>query len=114
MIALKLSYTYPYFEKLTGIIPVSASLTILLFFTVAMIINTPLIRAVAGLGKSKKQLDSYPIATVVTIIVLLGGISYFFFNENRNVLSLQKLHSVHFPSPWRSSSPNVNVVGTPR
>ncbi len=79
MIALKLSYTYPYFEKLTGIIPVSTSLTILLFFTVAMIINTPLIRAVAGLGKSKKQLDSYPIATVVTIMALLGGISYYFF-----------------------------------
>ena len=79
MIALKLSYTYPYFEKLTGIIPVSASLTILFFFTVAMIINTPLIRAVAGLGKSKKKLDSYPFATVITIITLFIGISYYFF-----------------------------------
>ena len=40
LIALKLSYTYPYFEKLTAIIPVSCSLFLLIFFTFVMVINT--------------------------------------------------------------------------
>lgn len=43
LIALKLSYTYPYFEKLTGISPVSTAMFLLLFFTMAMIINTQLL-----------------------------------------------------------------------
>ena len=43
LIALKLSYTYPYFEKLTGIIPMSTSLMMLLLFSLAMILNTHLL-----------------------------------------------------------------------
>ncbi len=41
MIAIKLSYTYPYFEKLTGITPVATSLLMLLFFSLAMVFNSP-------------------------------------------------------------------------
>ena len=47
LITLKLSYTHPYFEKLTGITPVSTSLMLLLFFSVAMLINTPLLHTSA-------------------------------------------------------------------
>jgi len=43
MIAIKLSYTYPYFEKLTGITPVATAALMLLFFTVAMLLNTQLL-----------------------------------------------------------------------
>jgi len=43
LIALKLSYTYPYFEKLTAIVPMSTSMMMLLFFTLAMILNTRLL-----------------------------------------------------------------------
>lgn len=43
LIALKLSYTYPYFEKLTGIISMSTAMMMLLFFTLAMILNTRLL-----------------------------------------------------------------------
>lgn len=39
MIALKLSYTYPYFEKLTGIISVSTSLMLLLFYLISLLLN---------------------------------------------------------------------------
>lgn len=44
MIAIKLSYTYPYFEKLTGITPVATAALMLLFFTMAMILNITLLR----------------------------------------------------------------------
>lgn len=39
MIAFKLSYTYPYFEKLTGVIVVCTALTLLLVFHLSLIIN---------------------------------------------------------------------------
>ena len=39
MIAIKLSYTYPYFEKLTGIISISTSLILLLFFLMSFLLN---------------------------------------------------------------------------
>lgn len=39
MIAIKLSYTYPYFEKLTGIISVSTSLMLLLFYLISLLLN---------------------------------------------------------------------------
>jgi hypothetical protein len=42
LIALKLSYSYPYFEKITGITPVATALLMLLFFSLTMLINTPL------------------------------------------------------------------------
>lgn len=45
LIALKLSYTYPYFEKMTGITPVATSLFLLVFFTLAMVFNYHLIHA---------------------------------------------------------------------
>lgn len=43
MIALKLSYTYPYFEKLTGIINVSTSLLLLLFYLTSLLLNNDFI-----------------------------------------------------------------------
>lgn len=41
MIAIKLSYTYPYFEKLTGITPVATAAMLLLAFTLTMLLNSP-------------------------------------------------------------------------
>ena len=45
MIAFKLSYSYPYFEKLTGIISVSTGLMLMLFFTVSLILNRDFLTA---------------------------------------------------------------------
>ena len=42
LIALKLSYSYPYFEKITAITPVATALLMLLFFSLTMLFNTPL------------------------------------------------------------------------
>lgn len=51
LIVLKLSYTYPYFEKMTGIIPISTSIMMLMFVFLTMIINTPLLH----LGNASKS-----------------------------------------------------------
>lgn len=48
LIALKLGYTYPYFEKMVGITPVATSLMLLLFFTMAMVLNFKLTQAMEG------------------------------------------------------------------
>jgi len=48
LIALKLSYTYPYFEKLTGITPVVTSLFLIVFFTLAMVLNFRITKAMEG------------------------------------------------------------------
>ncbi len=39
LIAIKLSFTYPYFEKITGVIVVSAALTLLLFYQLSALFN---------------------------------------------------------------------------
>ena len=70
LIALKLSYTFPYFEKITGIIPASTSLMMLLFFSMAMVLN---------INFTKQR----PIANSINMGVcalLFVGIWYGFFN----------------------------------
>ena len=70
LIALKLSYTFPYFEKITGIIPASTSLMMLLFFSMAMVLNINFIK-------------QRPMANIVNLSVcalLFVGIWYGFFN----------------------------------
>lgn len=103
MIALKLSYTYPYFEKLTGIIPVSTSLMILLFFTVAMLINWSLVKASSGRYKRNRFVEVYPYLTIGVIAVLFGGIVYYFFGVLDPSVSRSVISS-YYPSEindWR-------------
>ncbi len=103
MIALKLSYTYPYFEKLTGIIPVSTALTLLLFFTVAMVINTPLVRAAAPSRGRSSINGSYPYLAVGVITILVVGVAYYFFMVLDPAVSKSVISS-YYPSeiynPW--------------
>lgn len=74
MIALKLSYTFPYFEKITGVVPASTSLMLLLFVTVAMMLNTPLAKAVA----TKRKLSS-PFITLVLLAAAYVFIVFAYF-----------------------------------
>lgn len=94
MIALKLSYSYPYFEKMTGIIPISTSLTLLLFFTIAVVLNTNLVRVVAG---QKYDKPSFPFTLVGVIVVIFAALIYAFFyvlDEAVNVGTVQS----YFPT----------------
>lgn len=70
LIALKLSYTFPYFEKVTGIIPASTSLMMLLFFTMTMVFNAKL----AG----HKPLGNRVNYFVCSLLFLGVGITFFF------------------------------------
>lgn len=45
MIAFKLSFTYPYFDKMTGIIPLSVSLMLLLVFNLSLMFNHAFVKS---------------------------------------------------------------------
>lgn len=73
LIALKLSYTYPYFEKLTGIMPVSTAMMMLLFFSITMILNAPLLHFNAS-WKSLRLWCGWGVC-----LVLFGFLVFCFF-----------------------------------
>jgi hypothetical protein len=73
LIALKLSYTYPYFEKLTGIMPVSTGMMMLLFFTISMVLNAPLLHFNAS-WKSLRLWSGWGVC-----LVLFGFLVFCFF-----------------------------------
>lgn len=70
LIALKLSYTFPYFEKMTGIIPASTSLMMILFFSLAMVLNINFIK--------QKPIANFINLGVCTLLFV--AIWYGFFN----------------------------------
>ncbi len=77
MIAFKLSYTYPYFDKLTAVTPVNAALTLLLSFALMVILNHSHVyidpqRAVPG----RKRLAGAWTAIVVTVVGLAACVVY--------------------------------------
>ena len=39
LIALKLSFSFPYFEKLTGVVSVATGLMLMLMFTLSLVMN---------------------------------------------------------------------------
>ncbi|MBR6978473.1 MAG: hypothetical protein IKH88_01405 [Prevotella sp.] len=73
LITLKLSYSYPYFEKLTGIMPFSTSLMMLLFFSLAMLFNTPL-RLYATDKKPMRRMAHWMVCAL-----LFAGLGFLFF-----------------------------------
>lgn len=54
MIAVKLSWTYPYFTKLTGVVTVSVALLLLLVFCLSLVINHPFLIAQPTVRRKKK------------------------------------------------------------
>ncbi len=99
LIALKLSYTYPYFEKITGIIPVATAMTLLLFFSLAMTLNTSL-RQYAGKGKNKNA-----VCWIACAVMLSAGI-YLFFKVmdpmiSKGIISSYFHSEVYNALPWR-------------
>ena len=75
LIALKLSYTFPYFEKLTGIVSMSTAMMMLLFFSLAMILNTPLLHATNPSWRSLRLWGSW-----LGCFLLLCFLGYSFFD----------------------------------
>lgn len=104
LIALKLSYTYPYFEKMTGIIPVSNTLILLLFVTLAMVLNTPFVRATCD--RRHRIVGAYPYTTVITLFLLYIGIACYFFKildpaVSQNVISSYYGYEIYSLKFWK-------------
>ena len=101
LITLKLSYTYPYFEKLTGITPVASALMLLLFFSLAMLINSPLLHIHSKPTRSTGRWILWAVCTL-----LCGGLAGAFFCLLDPAVSQHTLLSyfegeVYSPWPWK-------------
>ncbi|MBP5509064.1 MAG: hypothetical protein J6Y23_14690 [Prevotella sp.] len=100
LIALKLSYSYPYFEKITGITPVSTSLMMLLFFSLAMLLNTPLRHY------ATKEFRLHRIWHWLVCFLMWGGLGWVFFKVMDNMVNQSVINSyfneeVFNIRPWK-------------
>lgn len=100
LIALKLSYSYPYFEKITAITPVATALMMLLFFSMAMLLNTPL-RLYATRRKPLHR-----VWHVLVCAMLWGALGYVFFMVSDRQVSQGVINSyfheeVYCMKPWK-------------
>jgi len=112
LIALKLSYTYPYFEKLTGITPVTTSLFLLVFFTLAMIFNYKVLQAQEGnledayyyeVSNKRSRRKWYAWTTVLVLAVM---VVYAMFGLLDNCVSSEVIKSY-----FHSQIYSLNILG---
>lgn len=102
LITLKLSYTYPYFEKLTGIVPVSTAMMLLIFFSMTMVLSMSLLK--------QKRMGNWICLT--TSAALFVGLTYAFIVTLDGSISRSVLLS-YFNSEiitwkiWNWSSPSM-------
>jgi len=71
MVAVKLSWTFPYFEKLTGVVVVSAGLMLMLFYQLSLVINHDFITAQPSMGRRGKKMWK-PWAALAVSLAGLG------------------------------------------
>lgn len=113
MIAMKLSYTYPYFEKLTGITPFNTAMLMLLFFTVMLIINHNIVTYRTAIRHKKKKTVA-PYFTWAFLVLLFVGLCLTLFVFADNNISYGIINSYFgseigfFPHRWMS--PNAYGV----
>ncbi|MBR5729476.1 MAG: hypothetical protein IKX61_04610 [Prevotella sp.] len=82
MIAFKLSYTFPYFEELTGVVTVSAALMLMLFFVVSLILNRDFLTATL---RNHQRSHRHWIALGLSVVgVLLCYIAMRWMDSNYN------------------------------
>ena len=100
LIALKLSYSYPYFEKITAITPVATALLMLLFFSLAMLINTPLRHFATQRSPLRRVWHG------LVCVLLWAGLGYVFFRVADRQVSQGVINSyfheeVFSLKPWK-------------
>lgn len=82
MIAFKLSYTYPYFENMTAITPFDTAMMLLVFFTMAMIINYPLTSFTpkkAAYSRRRQAKNRKGLYTGIVLTVVFAALTAVFF-----------------------------------
>ncbi|MBO4550897.1 MAG: hypothetical protein J5733_09215, partial [Bacteroidaceae bacterium] len=102
LIAMKLSYTFPYFEKMTGIVPASTSLMMLLFFSMCMALN-------ANMAKLK-PIGNYINWLVCLLLTFALGFAFFKVmdsNINQEVLDSYFSEEKMTGRFWKWSSPEM-------
>lgn len=70
MIAFKLSYTYPYFEKLTGITTINVSFILLLVYTLSLIMNISYLKLERDGRIVWKRILVAPLAALFCLILI--------------------------------------------
>ena len=103
LITLKLSYTYPYFEKLTGIMPASTALMMVFFFSLAMVLNYSFVR--------KQRVGN--LVNCVVVAVLFCILWYMFFYAMDPAIS-QGMKDSYFESEvsiWSNPLEWTEMVG---
>lgn len=113
LIAFKLSYTFPYFEKMTGITTVSISLLLLVAFTMSVLLNSQFVfRALAAdmqfLGNSGKKVWSFATrrwvawAVVVLLTISVGWVLLMFDRDvSQGMLDSYLKQEVYSLKVWK-------------
>ena len=73
MIALKLSWTYPYFEKLTGIVVPSVMLMLTLLFSLSLLFNHDFLTTPRHLAHVRKSRWQRWAAVAIAVVLTLAG-----------------------------------------
>ena len=98
MISLKLSYTYPYFEKLTGIVVITTSLTLLLFYLLSLLINYDFVQKPVFCDRGKKRSK---IWLFIPCLVGAAGLTlaFIFIHVLDNGIN-HEVRAAYFPEEW--------------
>lgn len=123
LIAIKLSYTHPYFDKLTAIIPISASAIILLVFNLSILFNYNIVHPTC-FGNEKYYIGNTKVhrkwlAFVISALSLLGicycmvkmdknynmaVLGSYLFNENATLFPVHNLY------PWNWCKESMHAM----
>ncbi len=109
MVVLKLSWTYPYFEKLTGVSVVSSGLMMMLLFELSLLINHDFL---ATVGRNRRGQWRKWIAVLLSLAGLalcVGAMVYTDRHFSRMMLEAYQPHEVWVLNPLRwTQSDGIN------
>ena len=109
MMAFKLSFTYPYFEKLTGVIVVCTALSLMLFFTLSLIVNYRFLGMEGALRRGHRRLWRKWLAVGVSLagtLICLFALRYSDQHYSAAVIESYMPGEVFVANPLRWSSCN--------
>ncbi|MBR1474217.1 MAG: hypothetical protein IJ724_00365 [Muribaculaceae bacterium] len=107
LITLKLSYTYPYFEKLTGIMPIATSLMILLFFSLSVVLSAPLLLNRGSRGHLMSRWGAFLVCLVMWLALAFALFCVMDQDVSRGMLDSYFPAQVKTWRFWRWTSPDA-------
>ena len=108
MVAFKLSWTYPFFEKLTGVVVVSVAFMLMLLYNLSLVINHQFLTARPALRARRFTYRPWAALAVAVAGVALSvaGMYYMDHHFSGEVLDSYMPGEVYSPYPWRWASLN--------